>query len=637
MIKLNIFAKVIPSILTIIMLFGFLGFGNSPLKVNAAETITPLKDLVINNCNYKESGFIYTTTKDCSNYCLYRPDIGSIYNVDCKHNSSSIETTRLALNKRYLNLTSCYSEVGKNQVTRGIVTDIPFTGTLCGPERSYNEGIYTIDLADKYYSNLYISNCTVSKSNNGNNKIPLVQFLTNQTVSFYYRSFGNFEALPCGYNDDRLVLNDFRQIPKSEENILDNELVITNCINFRSNGIVSKFKTKFLNNDSNCNKINSSYSNVGEVGFYYPIETTKLTLNKRYLNLVSCYSFEAKNQITRGNVTDTPFVGNLCDQSRSYNEGIFTVDLLDKTNRSVGLVNCLQKSTSDSYKGSSPGIIIPDYLDNIVRFSLSKVVQCSYQNPTTCNDTTRVESRASFFETNIATQTQIPNPNTPQYPNLPGLLDNWQLQPSADFNNDGSVDVLWRNKVDGTLVLWYLNGRGNFLSGTNNPVAGDSLLVGVKVDPKSGWIISTIGDIDGDSNKDLIWHNTTSGDRVIWYLNAQRQIASGDVLPYPSKEWEVVASVDTNNDKKDDLIFRHKSNGSIVVWQSSRILDNTTGQLKYNILGGSAITTLELGKTIYGAYQSQTQKGTNKYTLQVVTTATGATSELLFDGGVKVG
>jgi FG-GAP-like repeat len=207
-------------------------------------------------------------------------------------------------------------------------------------------------------------------------------------------------------------------------------------------------------------------------------------------------------------------------------------------------------------------------------------------------------------------------PSTPSYPNHPGLLDSWQLQPSADFNNDGSVDVLWRNKVDGTLVLWYLNGRGNFLSGTNIPVAGDSLLVGVKVDPKSGWVISTIGDIDGDGNKDLIWHNTTSGDRVIWYLNTQRQIASGDVLPYPSKEWEVVASVDTNNDKKDDLIFRHKTSGHVVLWRSNRIV-NTKGENEYQILGGALLTTFsDYNAQIYGAYQSQAQKGTEQYTIQ---------------------
>jgi hypothetical protein len=237
-------------------------------------------------------------------------------------------------------------------------------------------------------------------------------------------------------------------------------------------------------------------------------------------------------------------------------------------------------------------------------------------------------------------QTKIPSSNqtylAPSYPNLPNLLDNWQLQPSTDFNNDGSVDVLWRNKVDGTLVIWYLNGKGNFLSGTNNPIAGDATIAGVKVSPSSGWNISTIGDIDGDGNKDLVWSNTISGDRVIWYLNAQRQIVSGDVLPYPSKEWEIVASVDTNNDKKDDLIFRHKTAGHIVLWRSNRIVNNK-GENEYQILGGALLTTLDISKTIYGAYQSQAQKGTNKYTLQILTTSTGLTSEIVFDGVVLAG
>jgi hypothetical protein len=225
-----------------------------------------------------------------------------------------------------------------------------------------------------------------------------------------------------------------------------------------------------------------------------------------------------------------------------------------------------------------------------------------------------------------------PTYKTPAYPNLPDLVD-WSLQASSDFNNDGNVDVLWKNRTTGHLVLWYLNGRGNFMSGTNTPIAGDGTYVGVKLQDL-GYNVSAVGDIDGDGNKDIIWSHPT-GQRVIWYLNSQRQIISGDILPYASTTWDVVTTVDTNNDKKDDLIFKSRVGENVVVWRSNRVPD-VNAKLQYSILNGSVITTLEKGQTIYGAYQSQLQKGTNRYTIQTVSSL-GITTDLLFDGFVRIG
>jgi hypothetical protein len=35
---------------------------------------------------------------------------------------------------------------------------------------------------------------------------------------------------------------------------------------------------------------------------------------------------------------------------------------------------------------------------------------------------------------------------------------NWQIVGTGDFNNDGKVDILWRNKSTGRNVVWLMNG-----------------------------------------------------------------------------------------------------------------------------------------------------------------------------------
>jgi hypothetical protein len=341
------------------------------------------------------------------------------------------------------------------------------------------------------------------------------------------------------------------------------------------------------------------YKNINKIGItYYNIPNTTTKIGLRNIGGTGCFSHCACGILIR-----------------------ISVETNDDRNKNInGFAHFVQPSDPKLYDDTFGGKRTCDGEDTSTTLLIDNAEGVD-KNQTSFNGS-QVYKGLTLYPIPTVTKVLLgierpsPNPNTPQYPNLPNLLDNWQLQPSSDFNSDGNVDVLWRNKADGTLVIWYLNGKGNFLSGTNNPVAGDATIAGVKVDQSSGWNISTIGDINGDGNKDIVWHNSISGDRVIWYLNTQRQIVSGDTLPYPSKEWEIVGSTDTNNDNKDDLIFRHKTAGHIVVWRSNRII-NAKGENEYQILGGALLTTFsDYNAKIYGAYQSQLQKGTNQYTIQ---------------------
>jgi hypothetical protein len=39
-----------------------------------------------------------------------------------------------------------------------------------------------------------------------------------------------------------------------------------------------------------------------------------------------------------------------------------------------------------------------------------------------------------------------------------GANVDWQLCGTGDFNNDGHVDLVWRNIIDGRNAVWYMDG-----------------------------------------------------------------------------------------------------------------------------------------------------------------------------------
>jgi hypothetical protein len=83
------------------------------------------------------------------------------------------------------------------------------------------------------------------------------------------------------------------------------------------------------------------------------------------------------------------------------------------------------------------------------------------------------------------------------------------VQAVADFQGDGTSDVLWRGS-DGSISTW------SFVSGNVNATTAPRA-----VDP--GWTIQRIGDFDGDGRSDIYWRyigpggQTNHGQLAIWW------------------------------------------------------------------------------------------------------------------------
>jgi FG-GAP-like repeat len=134
-----------------------------------------------------------------------------------------------------------------------------------------------------------------------------------------------------------------------------------------------------------------------------------------------------------------------------------------------------------------------------------------------------------------------------------GLLNSGVVKPGVakDFNNDGFADLIWEQSVTGQRVIWFMK-KGVLVSAAS---------LGT-VDPS--WHIAAEGDFLGNGQSDLVWENT-NGQHLIWILAGgvpQYTIS----LPTVGGGWHVVGAGDFNGDGKADLVWENTTTGNRTIW-----------------------------------------------------------------------
>jgi hypothetical protein len=127
----------------------------------------------------------------------------------------------------------------------------------------------------------------------------------------------------------------------------------------------------------------------------------------------------------------------------------------------------------------------------------------------------------------------------------------WNVTQVGDFNGDGSSDIVWRNTTTGATAVWLMNG-GTLLPGSGG------------VMPYAEWMVTHVADFNGDGKDDLVWRNQSTGATVIWLMNGTSIIGSGTIMNDP--QWVVTYTGDFNGDGKCDLVWRHTGNGQTAIW-----------------------------------------------------------------------
>lgn len=126
----------------------------------------------------------------------------------------------------------------------------------------------------------------------------------------------------------------------------------------------------------------------------------------------------------------------------------------------------------------------------------------------------------------------------------------------ADFNGDGTPDLLWRGS-NGTLVEWQFNNGQQ--SGPGVQLLGDE---------GSPWQVAGVGDFNHDGMSDLLLRNT-DGTLVEWQMNNGQQSGPGiQLLGKEFADWQFAAVGDFNHDGTSDILLRNPD-GTVIEWQMS--------------------------------------------------------------------
>jgi len=109
---------------------------------------------------------------------------------------------------------------------------------------------------------------------------------------------------------------------------------------------------------------------------------------------------------------------------------------------------------------------------------------------------------------------------------LPTMPVEWHIAGVGDINGDGNADLVWEDTMTGQRGIWFLK----------NGVVSSTIFLPT-VAPE--WHIAGVGDFNGDGNASLVWQNTRTGERAIWFM--KNDVLSSTInLPTMPLSWSIV-------------------------------------------------------------------------------------------------
>jgi hypothetical protein len=132
----------------------------------------------------------------------------------------------------------------------------------------------------------------------------------------------------------------------------------------------------------------------------------------------------------------------------------------------------------------------------------------------------------------------------------------WRIVGVADFDGDGTPDVVWQDPVSGAVQVWFLGGSGgNVIGGAANITSGNS------------WRVVSVADFNRDGHPDLLWQDPVSGFSQIWYMGGTQGVTLlGAATIDSANTWQIAGSADFNGDGFPDVLWQDPESGTVQIW-----------------------------------------------------------------------
>jgi FG-GAP-like repeat len=142
----------------------------------------------------------------------------------------------------------------------------------------------------------------------------------------------------------------------------------------------------------------------------------------------------------------------------------------------------------------------------------------------------------------------------------------WHIVATRDLNLDGSQDILWHNSVTGEIQIWFMNGHQVGARATVVDEAGQPAPIGPP------WHIVAAADFNLNGIGDILWHNATTGETQIWFMNGHQRAGRATVLgedgnpAFVGPPWRIVGAGDFNLNGSADILWHNDATGETQIW-----------------------------------------------------------------------
>jgi RHS repeat-associated protein len=135
-----------------------------------------------------------------------------------------------------------------------------------------------------------------------------------------------------------------------------------------------------------------------------------------------------------------------------------------------------------------------------------------------------------------------------------------------DFNNNGTADIVWHNTSSGQNLVWYLVKADRAAYGGWDPLPSGL--------PEQRTV--STGDFNVDTYADIVWQTLGgTASHELWHMQLASYLDAAVLTPpddpanpvvLTDPNWRIVGAADFNHDTKPDLVWRNAATGQNVVW-----------------------------------------------------------------------
>jgi FG-GAP-like repeat/Bacterial pre-peptidase C-terminal domain len=168
---------------------------------------------------------------------------------------------------------------------------------------------------------------------------------------------------------------------------------------------------------------------------------------------------------------------------------------------------------------------------------------------------------------NVASTWQLQGKSFGYAKNIPDDIEpisrppNYYIAGIGDFNADGADDIIWRDRNNGGVETWMMDGK-TLLRKADGSYDKDIAVGSIP----GNWILAGVADMDGDRKSDMLWLNREDGNIYVWRMDGTKITSVKQIEGGVPGDWEVQDLADTNKDGKADILWRQTSTGTVGIW-----------------------------------------------------------------------